>query len=139
MNLLSRLTQPKRPRYDTKVIAPEQTKADPVTPIPETPVQICAACGKPGAINQLGNISCFGYITLKYVYLCNECESERVEGKQRHYTDLHRRPIAAKETLEVSALEAKKPRRTRLTRIEEAGRTPSRPLEDRVHNLATGA
>ncbi len=140
MSLFSKFQRPGRPNYSTKVIAPEQTKADLVTPIPETPaelVQICAACGKPGAANNL-TISYFGYITLKYVYLCNDCESARIEGKQRHYTDLHRRPIAAKETLEVSALEVKKPRVRKVALVEQE-RKVSRPLEDRAHNLATGA
>lgn len=139
MSLFDRFTQPRRQQYSTKVVTPTETKADPVTPLPETPVeliQICAACGKPGAINQL-SISYFGYITLPFVYLCNDCESKRITGKQQHYTDLHRRPIAAQETLEVSALEAKKPRVRKVALVEQ--RKPSGPLEERTHNLATGS
>ena len=104
MSILSKLT---RQRLTANPPVPAQKTPDPETPIPATPeselVQLCAACGKPGAtINLI--VSYFGYITLPYVYLCETCEQARIAGKKQHYMDLHRRPIAAKETIETSAL-----------------------------------
>lgn len=130
MKLFNRFTG--RPQYHTKVVTPEENKvANPETPIPEPVtvlVNLCAHCGAEGATHQYTSGDMY-LKTLPYTFFCDTC------WEQRQWLVQH--PIARQHTRQEHT--AVKPRGTRLQRIEQVERTPSRPLEDRVHNLATGA
>lgn len=104
----------------------DETTAVPAIDLPQPePLHQCAGCGRPGATQQL-IVSYFGYITLKYVYLCEPCEEARKEARKAHYVGLHRKPIAERETVKMEALPPA--RKSRM-------RQPSKALEDYAVNL----
>lgn len=121
-------TRKKAQPIEPTTIYNDETTAVPAIDLPQPePLHQCAGCGSLGATNNL-IISYFGYITLPHVYICDTCEEARKAARRQHYTNLHRKPIAERETIEMDALP--KVRKSRM-------RTPSRPLTDYVVNLAT--
>lgn len=120
-----------KPNYSTKVIATPELKADPITPILETiiqPVKICAHCGAEGAEHQYTGGDMY-LKTLPFTFFCDKC------WEQRQWLVQH--PIARQHTRQEHAIPAR-PRKRVQQMPAEAGRTPSRPLEDRAYNLASG-
>jgi hypothetical protein len=129
MNIFTR--KPKKPIITQPEPDEPFTSVEPARQVPVELLQKCASCGTVGATLSL-KVSYFGYLELN-VLICDTCEVVLKLKKDQHNVDMHRKPIAAKETVEVTALA--RPRKKRLVTM----RTPSRPLEDRAVNLALEA
>lgn len=137
MHILNRFRQT-RPVPENKIVMPELTKAEPITPIPEPPepetrlVQKCAHCGENEAVHAI-NVGWFYLGRLPYVSVCEACYAVAKQREVQHH-------LSQKKTVLEHPVVPARPRvRTRVERRKETEsmRKPSRPLEDFTLNLAT--